>query len=62
MRSYSIVTEKLDDGTKQYCLFDDKSKSVIARYATKAEAEEVLVRYTSAIDKLILTEEWSQKL
>lgn len=52
MRAYSIVVETLDDKTKQYCLFDEKEGRVIARYGKKSEAEEVLVRYLSAVDRV----------
>lgn len=52
MKVYTIKVEKLDDGVEQYCLYDEKDEKVIARYGTRAEAEEVLVRYLSAIDRM----------
>lgn len=53
MKQYDIAVETLEDGVKQYCLVDDKG-TVIARYGTRAKAEEVLVRYQSAVDRLAL--------
>jgi hypothetical protein len=52
MNVYTIKVEKLEDGVKQFCLFDEKEKKVIARYGTRAEAEEVLIRYQSAVDRM----------
>jgi hypothetical protein len=52
MNTYSIKVERLEDGVKQYCLFDEKAKKVIARYGTKREAEEVLIRYLDAVSRL----------
>jgi hypothetical protein len=52
MRVYTIKVEKLEDGVKQYCLYDEKDEKVIARYGTKREAEEVLVRYQSAVNRM----------
>lgn len=52
MTAYKIVVEKLEDGVKQYCLYDENKQEVVARYGTKRQAEEVLIRYTTAMERL----------
>lgn len=52
MSAFYIVKETLEDGLVQWCVFDAKKNEVVARYANKKEADEVLVRYQSVIDRM----------